>query len=291
MAHKRRPILGILAIGLLFFLFRFFTVYTARSGECRPRAERPNAATTLPPRTGMPHQTRPLLVMSYNIEGHDELYDGDHIAKIAAVINHVKPDLVALQEVHRGTWQSRFRDQLAELEKATGMHGYFGRSYVQFGGAFGNAILTRGDIVEAGIHELPSLGEPRIVIESTVRIDGATFDFYVTHLTTWGKLNSKTRGEQLRCLARHVRTSGRPYILAGDFNAPPESPEVQEFIKSKAAQLCGADIGETHPLMHERIDYIWADAGWDVRSARVITEGPSDHWPIIAELFWERGTK
>ena len=291
MAHKRRPILGIFAIGLLFFLYRVFTVYTVRSGECRPRDERPSFTEPFPPRTGFPKQTRPLLVMSYNIAGHDELYDGDHIQKIAAVINRAKPDIVALQEVHRGTWQARFRDQLRELEVATGMHGAFGKSYAQWGGAFGDALLTRGDILSAEVHELPSVGEPRVLVESTIRIDNATIDFYVTHLTTWGKYNRSSRREQLLCLARHVKTSGRPYILAGDFNAPPDTPELIEFRKQNVAQLCGETIGDTHPLLHERIDYIWADYGWDVRSARLIAEGPSDHWPVIAELFWNRGAR
>src|SRR5205814_7714941 len=108
------------------------------------------------------------------------------------------------EEVHRKTWQARFRDQLGELEAATHMHGYFAPSYRQLGGGFGNAILTRGDIVAAELHPLPSVGEPRAVIESVIRIDQVTISFYVTHLSTWGELNAKIRGEHLACLARHV---------------------------------------------------------------------------------------
>ena len=43
--------------------------------------------------------------MTYNIEGHDELIDSDHAAKIAATIKQFKPDIVGLQEVHDHTWQ------------------------------------------------------------------------------------------------------------------------------------------------------------------------------------------
>ena len=150
---KRRPILGILAIFVLFFLYRVFTVYTVRNGECRPKPVDPTlrlltrtergTLVSFPERINYPNQERPLVVMTYNIAGHDELYDSDHIAKIAAVINKVKPDIVGLQEVHRKTWQSRFRDQLAELESATHMNGFFAPRYEQWGGGFGNAILTR----------------------------------------------------------------------------------------------------------------------------------------------------
>jgi len=236
-------------------------------------------------------QTRPLVVMTYNISGHSELLDGDHIRKIADVINKIHPDIAGLQEVHRKTWQSRFRDQLAELEAATHMHGYFAPSYTQWGGGFGNAVLTRGDIVAADLHELPSIGEPRAVIETVIRIDNATISFYVTHLTTWAKLNAKNRREQLECLARHVRTSRYPYILTGDLNAPPDAEEVKAFRKLNAAQLCGEEIGPTHPTLNRRIDYIFADYGWEVRSARVLNDGPSDHWPVIAELMWQRSAK
>jgi len=282
---KRRWVLGLLSIGLLVFLYRFFTVYTVRSGECKPQ---PAVAGPFPPRTNFPKQQKPLLVMSYNIAGHDELYDGDHIAEIAAVINQVKPDIVGLEEVHRGTWQSRFRDQLAELTRLTGMHGWFAPAYTQWGGSFGNAVLTRGEFLSNEIHELPSVGEPRIVLESVIRIDGATLDVYTTHLTTWGSLNAKNRGEQLECLTKHVRGSRHPFLLMGDFNAPPAAEEIARFRSSNAAQLTGGDLGATHGLTNKRLDYIFADEGWEVRGARVLAVGPSDHWPITAELLWER---
>lgn len=295
---RRRPILGILAIFLLFFLYRVFTVYTVRSGECTPKPVDPELRLTtrdergkpvsFPERVGYPKQTKPLLVMSYNIAGHDELHDADHLSEVAAVINSVKPDIVGLNEVHRGTWQVRFRDQVANLQKLTGMRAFFGPSYENFGGHYGNAILTRGEILSTNVHELPSIGEPRSVTEAVVRIDGATINFYVTHLVTWGGLNRATRNEQLQCLARHVRTSRYPYLLVGDLNAPPESPEIVAFREENAAQICGEDLGDTQKVMKQRLDYIFADYGWHVRSARVLTIGGSDHWPVIAELFWEK---
>jgi endonuclease/exonuclease/phosphatase family metal-dependent hydrolase len=35
------------------------------------------------------------------------------------------------------------------------------------------------------------------------------------------------------------------------------------------------------------LDYIFADRRWEIENARVIAEGPSDHWPIVAELRWQ----
>ena len=295
---KRRLILGVLAILLLVFVYRVFAVYTVRSGECRPRPVDPSlrvltrnehgTPVSFPERIGFPPQRRPLVVMSYNIAGHDELIDGDHVREIADAIRRLHPDVVALQEVHRKTWQARFHDQLAELESRTGLNGYFAPSYVQRGGGYGNAILTRGEIVHAEAHPLPCIGEPRTLLEATIRIDGATISFYVTHLTTWGRLNSKIRAEQLHCLAREVRTSRHPYILAGDFNTHPQSPEMEEFRRENAAQLATKEIGPTFPHWNQQIDYIFADYGWEVRAARAWPIEISDHLPVTAELMWER---
>ncbi len=294
----RRPILGITFILLLVFVYRVFAVYTVRSGECDAKPVDPNlrVATrtengqliTYPVRIGFPQQQRPLVVMTYNIAGHDELIDRNHIKRIADVINQIKPDIVALEEVHRKTWQSRYRDQLAELEAYTHLNGYFGPSYTEVGGRFGNAILTRGKLVSEIVHPLPTVGEPRSLTETVIEIDGITINFYVTHLSTWASLNARIRGKQLECLAKHVRTSRYPYILCGDFNAGQDAKEILRFRAMNVAQLCGENIGVTHPMMKRRIDYIFADYGWEVRAARVVKIGPSDHWPAIAELMWER---
>ncbi len=283
---------------LLWFAYRVFAVYTIRSGECQPKPVDPNLRlltrdesgqlVSFPERIGYPFQTRPLLVMTYNIAGHDQLYDSDHIRKIAEVIRQVKPDIVGLQEVHRKTWQSRYHDQVKELQALTGLNIFFGPSLSELGGGFGNMLLTRGDIIAVTVHPLPAVGEPRSVTESVIRIDGAILNVYVTHLTSWGRLKAANRDEELQCLAKHVRTSRYPYLLLGDFNAPPERGEMEKFRKLNAAQNCGEHIGITMPLLRERIDYIWADYGWQLESARVLKVGPSDHYPVIAQLFWNR---
>jgi endonuclease/exonuclease/phosphatase family metal-dependent hydrolase len=299
MAMSKRRIAAIaFALLFLFVGYKVLAVWTIRYGECKPKPVDPSLRlltrdesgklVSYPERVGYPRQTKPLLVMTFNIAGHDSLYDGDHITQIAKVINEVKPDIVGLQEVHRGTWQVRFHDQAKELHQLTGLNIFFGPSFGEAGGGYGNAILTRGSFVYNHIHPLPSFGEPRSMIESLIRIDGMHINVYVTHLTSWGQFKSESRDEELVCLSKAVRTSKYPYLLMGDFNAPPESSEIMNFRKINAAQICGDELGPTHPLTDKRLDYIWADYGWEVRSARVLAIGPSDHYPVIAELFWTR---
>jgi endonuclease/exonuclease/phosphatase family metal-dependent hydrolase len=298
MSRRRRIVIVLSGIFLLFITYKVLAVWTIQYGECKPKPVDPSLRlltrdergrlVSFPERIGYPAQARPLVVMTYNISGHNELYDSHHLQKIATVINAVKPDIVGLQEVHRKTWQTRFNDQVLELQRLTHLNAYFGATFGEAGGGFGNAILTRGTFVYSGVHQLPAIGEPRAVVESLVRIDNILINVYVTHLTTWGKFKRKDRDEELVCLAKHVRTSRYPYLLMGDFNAPPESEEIRHFRQINAAQICGETLAPTHPLMNERIDYVWADYGWEVRAARVLATGPSDHYPVVAELFWNR---
>ncbi len=277
MSRRKKIGLWCLLVVLLLVAYRFVFIYRWRAGDCDTGPQPRALAQTYPPR---------LLVMTYNIEGDAELLKGrGHIEGIAEVINRVKPDVVGLNEVHRHTWQSRFDDQIATLQRLTHMSGAFGRSYSELGGAFGNAVLTRGQIVSVAVHNLPSSGEPRSILVTRIRIDGGTIDFDVAHVASWGGLNSAIRGRQLECVARHVRVSPDPHMLTGDFNAPPSAGEIEAFRRaSTTLVIAGENLPPTQRTMNKRIDYIFADNGWQVRSAQVLDAGPSDHKPVVAEL-------
>ncbi|HEX7150127.1 MAG TPA: endonuclease/exonuclease/phosphatase family protein [Thermoanaerobaculia bacterium] len=273
MARWKRILLVFGAIFAVVFGYRFFAVYEFRAGECK--AAQPRVfASTYPKR---------LVVMSWNIQGHASLLRGEHIAKVAETIAQIKPDIVGINEAHRGTWQSRFDDHVEELRRRTGLNAAFGESYDLLGGEFGNAVLTRGRIVKADVHRLPGTGEPRTVMETIIDIDGGRVEFFVTHLTAWEKLNRATRRVQLACLANHVRASAHPFILTGDLNAPPDAPELVEFRGDTVLQM-PAGLTPTHRVMNLQLDYVFADRGWTVASARVLDIGPSDHRPVVVEL-------
>ncbi|HEX8618949.1 MAG TPA: endonuclease/exonuclease/phosphatase family protein [Thermoanaerobaculia bacterium] len=275
---RRRVTRILLIVALLAFAamaYRVLGVYRFRSAECAAMAARPFS----------PAYPKRLTVMSFNIEGHASLLRGDeHIEDVAATIRKYNPDVVGINEAHRGTWQARFGDHVEQLQLLTGMKVAFGRSYTFMGGHFGNAVLTRGDILSTRVHDLPGTGEPRSLLETVIRVNGGTIDFYVTHTTAWASLSQSTRAEQLKCIQAHLRTSVYPYILTGDLNAPPESGEMDMFLRGNGLQFAGDPKTPTHRVMEQRLDYILADAGWTVRSARVLDDGPSDHRPVIAEL-------
>jgi endonuclease/exonuclease/phosphatase family metal-dependent hydrolase len=171
-----------------------------------------------------------------------------------------------------------------ELRRLTGMNGVFGRSYRFMGGDFGNAVLTRGTILHADVHKLPGVGEPRSLLDAIIRINGGTIELYVTHTSAWGFLNRGARDLQLQCLDKHVHASAYPYILVGDLNASPDAPEIAHFLNGNVLQFAGDRKEPSHKVTEERLDYILADLGWQVLSAHVLDEGPSDHRPVFAEL-------
>lgn len=279
MAHKAWRVArkGFLLLGLLVLVivaYRVLGVYQFRRGECTaPRA-----------RTFVASYPRAIRVMSWNIEGHAALVRRSHIEEVAEAIRRHRPDIVAVNEAHRHTWQARFEDHVEQLRRLTGMNVLFGRSYRFAGGDFGNAVLTRGAIVSSEVHELPGLGEPRSLLEAVVRINGGTVTVFVTHLAAWASAAEAVRARQLDCVANHLRSSRYPFLLAGDLNAPPDSAEVAEFLRENAVRLTGNPGAATHRVMERRLDYILAGPGWGVGNAVVLDDGPSDHRPLLTEL-------
>lgn len=259
-----------------FLTYRVLFVYRVRVGTC---------GTTVRPSTqNQPaFPTRSIVVLAWNVEGHAALIDDDHMDEIAEVIRRLEPDLAILQEVHRGTWQARFRDQAAELARSTGMTVAFGPSLTIGRGEFGNAVLARGNVESVHVHPLPTIGEPRSLLEVRIATAEGTYAALATHLVTWGHLNRFSRGEQLECVRAHLGQIDVPWVLAGDFNATPEAGEMEAF-RISGAGIEASPRAPTHRITHQQLDYVFASPGWTVGHSRVVEEGPSDHWPLVVQL-------
>jgi endonuclease/exonuclease/phosphatase family metal-dependent hydrolase len=228
-----------------------------------------------------------LRVMSYNVGGHGARWSRRHVEKVARAISGAAPDVVGLQEVHRGTRQSRLEDQAEALGRLTGMAVHFGPSFPMGEGEFGNALLTRGEVRSVQVHPLPGPGEPRTILHSRIALDETEIHFYVTHLAAWGRWGRSARTMQIAGLVERLKQSDGPFVLVGDLNAPPNAPEIGTLMAAELFRMCGDDVAFTHRFMRQRIDYVFADPGWTTRSYQVIRAGPSDHWPVLVELHRE----
>jgi endonuclease/exonuclease/phosphatase family metal-dependent hydrolase len=229
-----------------------------------------------------------LRVLSYNIH-HGEGVDGKlDLDRIARVIRAVEPDLVALQEVDQNVRRSESVDQPAELARLTGMRVVFGQNIPLEGGGYGNAVLSRLEVVRHENHKLPNVdaGEQRGVLEMEVAAGGLEQPllFFATHLDH--RRDERERLASAKAIGELAGKQGaRPMVLAGDLNATPESAVMTEF--GKSWQRSNAEILPTIPVDEPRrqIDYVMLRPAsrWKVIETKVIDEPvASDHRPILA---------
>ena len=225
-----------------------------------------------------------LRVLSYNIEGHAVARRREHIFEISKTIAALRPDIAGLQEVHRNTTNGGGVDHPAEIVAGTGLDAAFGPSLEAWGGQYGNALLTRGEFVSSEVELLPGRGEQRSVLRSVVRIDGHEITVFVTHLE-WGWQGRGSRRLQLNALLPIVQSSSRgPTILMGDFNARPNAAEMAKVLRCEFLRECSDPGSATFPRRSSHLDYIFASPHFETVSTEVIPTGPSDHWPVLAEL-------
>lgn len=225
-----------------------------------------------------------LRVMTYNIQGHAVLKRAKHIGEIVTVIRQLRPDVIGLQEVHRGTHHGRSGDQIEEIASATKMQLFFGRTIERLGGEYGSAVLTTGTIESGVTHPLGGRGEPRNVLSCSVNVRDFRFTFLVAHLAAWFRFHRGSRTEQIRALQEVIHPGLAPFVLVGDFNASPRAPEMQQLIRSENLRLAGEHGERSHALSRQRLDYIFTDPSWSAESSWVVPLGPSDHWPLVADL-------
>lgn len=236
-------------------------------------------------------KTKNIKVMTYNIHHCNPPSAGDKIdvAAIAKVINNEKPDFVALQEVDVNTERSgKGLNQAKELARLTGMNFFFSKAIDHQGGDYGVAVLSKFAILDSIKFILPIdpviKGETRTIAAVTVEIaKGKKVIFASTHLD----LKEQNRLTQAELIVKHFEKSDLPMILAGDFNALPDSKVIQYLDKNftRTCQKCAFTIPVEVP--DQAIDFIMykPKGTFESISTRVIDEKyASDHLPVVAEL-------
>lgn len=234
-----------------------------------------------------------LKVLTYNVHhANPPTKEGFiDLPAIARVINDSGADLVALQEIDVDTKRSgKGIDQASELGRLTNMHHFFVKGIDYEGGEYGIAILSRYKILKTDSLRLPMKegvsGEPRVLALVTVEpIKGKPIVFGSTHLD----LKAETRVLQAEAITEHLENVKVPVILGGDFNARPESPEInildQHFTRSSIPN--GFTIPVTNP--NREIDFIMfkPEDHFKVKKHQVIDEQyASDHLPVYVEFVY-----
>ncbi|WP_396449068.1 endonuclease/exonuclease/phosphatase family protein [Actinomadura sp.] len=244
----------------------------------------------------------------------------DREAAIAAVLRDAAPDIAVLVEA----WEDGGDSQAARLGAALGLpHAVFrgGDSGAPAGGRSGIAVLSRWPLGRTGERRLGERAGAGGGLAVHARADGPRGALHVFGAALGWKLNhSAERQEQVRGLGAFVReTTGRdaPVVVAGDFNADPDSDEIRMLTGRAAVAAPGvvfydawAAAGDgtpghtwsaanpwTRPVLwpDRRIDYIfsaWPRAGGAGHPVRCALLGdrpvggvvPSDHYGVVADL-------
>jgi endonuclease/exonuclease/phosphatase family metal-dependent hydrolase len=235
---------------------------------------------------------RTLRVLTYNIH-HGEGTDGKlDLERIAKVILSVKPDLVALQEVDQTATRTGRIDQIARLAELTSLHSAYGRAMDFQGGGYGVAMLSRWPLQEVVTHALPKAPgvEPRAVLSAVVQMEdnGPKLQFLVTHVDHRGDPTQRTiQVAKIRELFP-PKPEAIPALLAGDFNATPESEVIKELLSEWTDTAAGQQFftSPSDPPIR-KIDYVFARpaARWRTVETRELDEAvASDHRPVLAVL-------
>ncbi len=231
-----------------------------------------------------------IVVLSYNIR-HGLGTDGKiDLERTAAVIRSVSPDVVALQEVDRGTERSGGVDQARELGRLTGLQAVFGRAIDYQGGQYGNAVLSRLPIRGSRVHPLPGQ-EPRALLEVELGSHSGGSDpaflLFATHLDATRPETHRIEAAR-RILAATISRPLTPALLAGDLNTVPERETMKILLE--AWRVSGGEIERpTVPVEtpKRQIDYVLfrPEDRWKTVEVRVLDEKTaSDHRPILAVL-------
>jgi endonuclease/exonuclease/phosphatase family metal-dependent hydrolase len=251
----------------------------------------------------------------WNLDGPWRLRRGEIVAWLEAL----EPDIVCLQEIIQ-TPDGRNQAQWI-ADAAGGLHFAWSGRELRDGVQFGNAILSRWPVETSADHDLPH--EPadgevqRLVLHARTR----GLDVFSTHLN-WRFGDGAIRERQVMALADVVAASARPDaplppIVAGDFNAEPDSTEMRfltgltslegrsVYFQDAWRVAGGGGAGPTwdnrNPFAaaeHEpdrRIDYVLV--GWRrdsgagrVEAARVVCDRAltgtfaSDHFGVLTEV-------
>lgn len=224
-----------------------------------------------------------LRVLAYNIRHGAGIDDSVDLRRAAAVINRLRPDLVALQEIDSATTRTAGIDQAQRLGTLTNMNAVFGGFMEYREGQYGMALLSRYPIVEFTNHRLPDGLEPRTALAIAVQPPDFLGSIVMVGIHLYA-----TEAERLAQAERLIdifADDPRPVVLVGDFNSQPESPVIDLLSRRwSIPPKSGNRLTFPSDQPAREIDYVMLRpaARFEVLEYRVIDEPvASDHRPVL----------
>jgi len=222
-----------------------------------------------------------LRILTYNVRnclGMDEKIDYD---RIAAVINAIHPDVVALQELDSVTTRSNSVDVLKTVANKCRMKYTYGASIPYRGGKYGIGILSKETPLNTSFSPLPGREEKRGLLM-------AEFENYILFCTHFS-LTEADRVASVQLINQKAKELRKRVFLAGDLNASPES-EAINLLSEYWINLSGQQPTFPSSKPKECIDYIWGinccNLIYNIIKQEVVPEKiASDHRPVFVDLI------
>lgn len=223
-----------------------------------------------------------------------------NLRRIAALLDRLAPDVVALQEIdERSRWAGNF-DHLDYLRVHTRFpHTVFGINNRRSGLlnlSYGNAVLSRQPIraAETVVFGQRSLGEKGFLYVE-LDVGGRCLPLVNLHLH-FGSRTQRLRQLQmlidwLREKHRlHAKTWAVPPIICGDFNNPGTRDDATAALLSHLSAYCNYQLfpagGFTFPspLPQRALDFVFLPAGCLEVRCQIVRSMLSDHLPVAVEF-------
>ncbi|GJM40713.1 MAG: hypothetical protein DHS20C20_09950 [Ardenticatenaceae bacterium] len=268
----------IIGLGVLLLVITIFQSNVSKPGSEVVACPVGCSVETDPPIQG------PLRILSLNmLHGHpDFAFLDQRIELLSQEIGRLEVDIVLLQEVPWNRKHGQTAQQLAE-------QGGFNYAYYRANGNLsligfeeGSTILSRFPLENISFAELlPRAGffENRIVLHATALTPQGPLDLFVTHLTDGME---SVNAAQIESLLAFVQNEAKhPAIVAGDFNAVEDSPQIIKLVglwqdsyrlanpEAVGATCCVVNLSNGSAAgLQKRIDYLFLAPEAD----RAITE-------------------
>lgn len=217
-----------------------------------------------------------LKIMTYNIHSGKNLQGKNTFSKILNLIELHSPDILTIQEIN----ENRVRGyQLSELSNSLGYNYHFGSHVKIKDGEYGIGTFTALPIIKKNHILLPSLGEQRGLLQTTLKINNKCLDIFNTHLG----LNTLERIKQFNIIEKIIKEINNQFIIFGDFNTTVPILDSSLF---KDASTWNNSQNNIPTLINsnKKIDYILVSKKINTLFYEVLSVSLSDHYPLIAEI-------
>ena len=253
-----------------------------------------------------------LKIMSYNIAGGRSFEFGPDYRPIihgeltyAAKIKEIAPAVCGMNEVDYRLPRSGRVRMAQMIGDAAGYESAYAPAVTwtnKYGiGTYGNGLLSKYPIKEIESIPIPNpetkkegfYYEPRVILHTTIDIEGRDVEFFVTHVG----LADEEKELAIKTLMPYVLITDNPVIVMGDFNMTSDNPIMKPLLntlqdtfdvfpdKTIYTWPCKAEMfPNTDPKTHEKIDYILVSNHFKIESVEIPELILSDHKPYIAYL-------